>query len=191
LIRCIVASALCLFGCATASKLNSAAPQPPPSLSVVIPSLANIPDLRPRDDLPREVREVLDARMQRHGEQMTDLMVYVVLLQYEVVRVLAAELAKEPRLGRPARGESGTVSALLPEKFFQQQDALLEASRALSRAATEHDEQGLLSSFSSVTRTCVSCHATYLTADFHVLDHDEPEESVPCDVGDACDEADD
>lgn len=155
--------------------------------TIVLPEL---PQLRPHDELPEEVREVLGARMGRHGEQMSSLLIYVVMLEHDLVEMFAEQLAREPRLGRPAPHEKGTINAMLPAEFFVHQDALLESSRALSRAARERDDIQLVTSFGAVTRACVGCHTAYLAADFKPIEHEEPGEPLPCEPGDYCDDHD-
>ena len=57
---------------------------------------------------------------------------------------------------------------MLPPKFFVEQDDLSAIARQLAVAALEGgDDKALADRFSALTRTCVSCHSTYL--------HDRPE----------------
>jgi len=58
--------------------------------------------------LPSEAREMLSARMDRHGEVMMMLLVSVMTLQHSDTELLAEQVAAEPRLGRPATGETVT-----------------------------------------------------------------------------------
>lgn len=163
---------VCLAGaaaCATVSKRE------PPAVAPAMPE---------REDLPEEVREVLTARMLRHGDQMGALSIAVVLLDYEVVRVLASRMIEEPVLGRPIPGDDKSLNALLPKSFFVHQDALSSATRALAEAARGTDDAKLASAYNEVARSCVNCHSAYL--------HDElmTELGLPCELDNQCDEED-
>jgi hypothetical protein len=115
-----------------------------------------------REELPVEVYEVLSARMDRHGDQMSALMLAVVLLDYEVVGLLAARMIEEPGLGRPAPGDKHSLNAQLPPSFFVHQDTLHEAARGLADAAKQRDDARLVAAFDTVARSCVGCHSAYL-----------------------------
>lgn len=165
-----------LVGCAAQQK-----PAPAPAAAAeVAPALAK------REDLPVEAREALATRMLRHGDQMGALSLAVVLLDYEVVRLLAARMVDEPVLGRPAPGDDKSINALLPKSFFVHQDALGSATRALAQAASGTDDAKLVAAYNDVAQSCVGCHSAYL--------HDElvlgPELGTPCELGGSCDEGD-
>jgi len=151
--------------------------------------VASLPDLRPHQELPEEVRDALDARMYRHGTQMTNLTLYVLLLQYGLVEELAKQLADEPTLGRPAKGEAGTLNAMLPDAFFAHQEDLRQSARRLQSAAKDRDQQGLATSFGEVARSCIGCHGAYLQADFD-LREDRDLDDVPCGPDDECEDDD-
>ena len=136
-----------------------------------------------REALPEAAREMLHARMVRHGDQLVDLMTSVLLLDYTTTADFADGIAREPKLGRPAPGEAGTLNALLPAAFFAHQDALAEHARALRDAARARDDVRLADAFAAVTKTCVGCHAAYLDEDFGFPLHDEPEERDDCGAG--------
>lgn len=112
--------------------------------------------------LPPQAREVLRSRMERHGAEMTVLMATVVLLDYEAAEALALDIAREPRLGRPMPSETDTLNALLPPRFFDLQDQLLQRAEATAAAARLRDDAGLARAFSALGETCVSCHSAYL-----------------------------
>ncbi len=166
---------------------HRAAPAQAPTQTAGDERAGSKPDLPTREELPLEAREMLTARMLRHGEQMTVLMASVVLLDYDATEALAEDLAQEPRLGRPAPGEKETLNALLPPAFFAHQDELVTRSRALGAAAKAHDDGQLVEAFAAVAKTCVGCHAVYLHEALDIPEHEEPGDSPPCDPGDACD----
>jgi cytochrome c556 len=163
-----------LTACATTPKA------PPASASSVSPALPE------REDLPPEAREALTARMLRHGDQMGALSLAVVLLDYEVVRLLAARMIDEPVLGRPLAGDDKSLNARLPKSFFVHQDQLSGATRALLAAANQTDDARLVAAFARVADGCVSCHSAYL--------HDELvlglDEGVPCELDGSCEQDD-
>lgn len=141
------------------------------------------PSLPPRQELPFEAREMLESRMLRHGQEMTALMVGVLLLDYDLSYTYAASFADEPKLGRPAVGEKGTLSALLPAEFFVHQDTLGIAARQLAAASLAKDDARMVDAFAAVAKSCVGCHSAYLHDDLNILEHDEPGDGLP-----ACDE---
>jgi hypothetical protein len=123
------------------------------------------PELRQPTWLPPEAREMLTRRMLRHAQDMSYLVNGVVLLEHDVVLELSERMAAEPRLGRPAPGEQGTLGALLPSRFFDLEDELRERARALGEAARAKDDTGLVHAYGQLVGTCVSCHALYLQDD--------------------------
>jgi len=145
-------------------------------------------DLPSRDELPPEAKSMLSARMMRHGEHMTALMFHVLLLDYDVAGLLASDLAREPKLGRPAPNEKDTLNALLPAKFFVHQDELAVSATALAEAAAARDDRKLVEAFGAVAKSCVGCHSVYLHAALEPLRHLEPGEPLPCAYSDTCEE---
>jgi hypothetical protein len=105
---------------------------------------------------------MLSRKMERHGDQLTMLMVSVVLLSYDAAELFAEEMAREPKLSRPGPDDAGTLNALLPKEFFTHQDTLIERANALGRAARARDDQALVQAFGALAQTCVACHAAYL-----------------------------
>jgi hypothetical protein len=115
--------------------------------------------------IPSEAREMLAARMRRHGEEMMFLVVSVLILSYDSAESMALEIAAEPRIGRPGVGERGTINALLPSHFFEYQDELRERADALSDAAHEKDHERMVRAYGKLAETCVGCHAAYMEAE--------------------------
>jgi hypothetical protein len=143
------------------------------------------PKLHPPDWLPVQAREMLAARMQRHGEEMMYLTAMVLTVNYEGAAHLAQHIAEEPRIPRPSSGEQGTISQLLPERFFQLQDELNQRAVTMASAAREQQEGKMIEAYSRLTETCVSCHVLYMRdderedafdADTEELDHEPPQE---------------
>jgi len=115
--------------------------------------------------LPSEAREMLSARMDRHGEVMMMLLVSVMTLQHSDTELLAEQVAAEPRLGRPGPGEKGTISALLPPRFFTLQDQLVDRAHAVADAARANDNTRIVRAYGQLAESCVSCHSVYLQPD--------------------------
>src|SRR5687768_354548 len=90
-----------------------------------------------------QARELLAARMERHGDTMMWLMATVVLLKHEPVHELAQEIALEPKISRPAAGDQDTVNAALPPRFFELQDELQKRAAALAQAAAARDDAAM------------------------------------------------
>jgi hypothetical protein len=123
------------------------------------------PKLHAPDWLPVQAREMLASRMQRHGEEMMYLTAMVLTVNYEGAAHLAQHIAEEPRIPRPTSGEQGTISQLLPERFFQLQDELNERAKSMAAAAREQEEGKMIAAYSRLTETCVSCHVLYMRDD--------------------------
>jgi len=121
--------------------------------------------LVPDKPFPPVARKLLDARMLRHGEDMEILLWACLSLDYEAIRITAARLAKEPRLSRPSDGPLNPLTAILPDKFFDHQDAFYEHAGALFRAARAKDDEAIAASYGQLATTCVGCHALYLRID--------------------------
>jgi len=131
---------------------------------------------------------MLTARMMRHGDEMTALTSAVLMLEYDLTNTLASELSGEPKLGRPAPGETGTLNALLPAEFFAQQDALTESAKGLALAAQRRDDAAIVASFGDVTKSCVGCHSAYLNAAVDAPGSAAVDNTAPCDPEQACGE---
>ena len=172
-VACMIPSLLWL---ACAAPQPAAAPETEPTPSTAAPvtaaaaapagplaSLESRPSLREPEWLPHEAREMLGARMDRHGEEMMLLLVSVMTLHHEDTELLAEQVAAEPRLGRPAPGEKGTINALLPARFFELQDQLTERAHAIAAAARAKDNGRIVRAYGQLAETCVSCHSVYLT----------------------------
>jgi hypothetical protein len=119
------------------------------------------PELAPPPRIPPAARAVIASKMRRHADQLTALLMNVVVLNRDGVARAAGEIFDEPALARPVAGDE--LNGLLPERFFELQDALRAQARALVAAAARGDGSGLPDAFAALTKTCVSCHAVYLS----------------------------
>ncbi|MBZ4416266.1 cytochrome c [Myxococcus sp. RHSTA-1-4] len=115
------------------------------------------------DYLPAEARAALRKKMARHGQAMTDLMLGVTLLQYDVASAAAGRIVNEPRLSRPVPDGADELNTLLPERFFTYQDEARSRAQAVQTAAQKRDDAALAESFGRLTETCVGCHSAYLS----------------------------
>ena len=130
----------------------AAAPKPPVPAQT-LPAPAHV---------SAQTRQELKARMGQHGTSMQNLVRAVVLLDRPTIRVLATRIADEEIIARTASTREGP-RPLLPPKFFTEQDDLGAIARQLAAAAVDGgDDKTLADRFSALTRTCVSCHSTYL-----------------------------
>lgn len=93
------------------------------------------------------------------------LMASVVLLSHDGAELLANQIAAEPKLARPARGELDTLNALLPIQFFELQDEVRERAAVVVAAAKARDNDRLVKAYGQLAETCVSCHSVYLNDD--------------------------
>ena len=76
------------------------------------------------DYLPPLARQLLRKRMERHGRDLSRLVLAVTVLQRDVVKSIAGDIATEPRISRPLAEGRDDLNAALPERFFVLQDAL-------------------------------------------------------------------
>ncbi|MEY4543968.1 MAG: hypothetical protein RL685_163 [Pseudomonadota bacterium] len=166
--------ASCALACGAAGTQAQPAAAPEGSITSATPPRESLaatspdeeqPTLPAPDWLPTEAREVLSSRMQRHGEEMMLLLVSVMTLQHPDTEILAEHIAAEPRLGRPAKGETGTISAMLPPRFFELQDELQVRARAMAEMARTSDPSRIVRAYGQLAETCVSCHSVYLDAE--------------------------
>lgn len=119
--------------------------------------------LREPDYLPPLARQVLRNRMQRHGNDMMELVMAVTLLQRDRAKALANDIANEPRLTRPIAGGEGDLNAALPNELFVLQDELRSRAKAVADATNKPSDAALATALGRVTETCVACHSAYLT----------------------------
>jgi hypothetical protein len=84
----------------------------------------------------------------------------VAVLDYDGVARSAGEIFDEPTLARPVTGDE--LNGLLPERFFELQDALRSQARKVVDAAARRDSAQLASGFGELTKTCITCHDVYL-----------------------------
>ncbi len=75
---------------------------------------------------------------------------------------LAGAIASEPRITRPGVGSGDELNAELPERFFVLQDELRSKAKTLADAALDAPGDALVQKYSDLTRTCVSCHQSFL-----------------------------
>jgi hypothetical protein len=119
------------------------------------------PEMAAPGRIPPAARAVISSKMRRHAEQLPALLMAVVVLDYDGVARAAGEMFDEPVLARPLTGDE--LNGLLPERFFQLQDELRVRVRQVVVAAAQRDGNRLSASFGELTRTCVACHAVYLS----------------------------
>lgn len=158
------------IACLTAGLLSACAarqaPDPGPGQALTSSAAPSAQpgtrELPVREGLPPAVREALNARMARHGEQFTFLLANVVMLDYESAAELADELVNEPPLGRPLPEDRESLNAMLPAAFFDYQDQLRARATVLGQAARAKDRAQLVATFGNLAETCVGCHAAYL-----------------------------
>jgi hypothetical protein len=156
---------LCAALGACAANAPAAQPAATPSQTAAAPK-RQLPE---RTELPLVIREALSRSMERHGEELSYLLVSVVLLDYASAEKLAQLIADEPKLGRPHPDETGTLNAMLPVAFFEHQDQLTARARDLALAAREKNDAKLVKAFGALAETCVGCHSTYLHDELEAL----------------------
>ena len=118
------------------------------------------PELAAPERLSPVLRGVVHSKMTRHGEELTELVSRVVLLDYDGIARIAGAIYDEPTLARPVAGDE--LNGALPERYFVYQDALRAEAKSLVEIAARRDRARLADSFAAVTRTCLQCHDLYL-----------------------------
>jgi cytochrome c556 len=113
-----------------------------------------------RERLPALARSTLKKEMSRHGKDAEALLAAVLDLDHERAAAIADRIATEPRIARVSGAD--TANALFPPEFFDYQDELRAASQQLAVTARSGDDVELANAFSRLTKTCVSCHSTFL-----------------------------
>lgn len=116
-----------------------------------------------KDPLSPTARAVIATKMDRHAQDMTDLMWAVVFLEHDAAAEIADEIASEPRMARPTGDQDGDLAnARIPEDFFRLQDELRTQANALAAGARKGDDAAIAEAYGRLSQTCVSCHAKYL-----------------------------
>ena len=159
---CALTALLSLNVACAANRGSTPEGKPEPRATTRDPATNERPRLQDPQWLPESARQMLATRMERHGDDITWMTASVVLLSYEGTAEMAERIAAEPRLSRPEPGETDTVNALLPPRFFELQDQLRDRAREVVKVARAHDERGMVKAFGAMTETCVACHSTYL-----------------------------
>jgi len=118
--------------------------------------------LRAPEGLSEAARQALRRRMQRHGQDMIELMTAVTLLDHQAAKAAADRIGAAPALTRPKAGGVGDPGIALPERFFLLQDEARTHAHALGEAARRRDDAALASHLGALTSACVSCHAIWL-----------------------------
>jgi len=114
------------------------------------------------DPLPPLVRKALRDKMARHGDDTTTLLHTTLRLDYPNTDKVITAMLEEGSLARPVPGDPSLVNASVPERFFDMQDEMHVAARALRDAARKNDEEGAATAFGALATSCVRCHAVYL-----------------------------
>lgn len=119
------------------------------------------PELVMAARLPPVARAALHERMQRHGAQLGELMLSVVLLDRNAVARIGGEVYDEPTLARPLPGD--VLEGQIPELFFQSQEALRQQARHLVTVTASGASAGVLSgALATLSMTCITCHDAFL-----------------------------
>lgn len=123
-------------------------------------TIAPGPEMATPERLSPALRAVVKSKMKRHGEQLTELVSRVVVLDYDGIARAAGAIFDEPTLARPLVGDELNVA--LPERFFQHQEALRVEAKRLVETAARRDGPRLAESFGALMTTCLHCHDLYL-----------------------------
>ena len=127
---------------------------------VLRPSPTGRDVLEEPEHIPPAAREILRRRMERHGAEMRELVMRVILIDDDAAARIAGEIYDEPTLARPLGRDE--LNGMLPDRFFVLQDDLKARSRSLVAALARHDRRVIADDFAALTRGCLACHDAYL-----------------------------
>jgi hypothetical protein len=127
---------------------------------VLRPSRTLDPELPPPVHIPADVRAALRGKMQRHGADMRELIMHLVVLDNDGAARIAGRVYDESTLVRSPDTER--LEKFLPRRFFALEEQLKVAARRIVEAAARGDSAGQAEHFGTLTKTCVLCHESYL-----------------------------
>lgn len=152
-------AALVAVASSAAIAEDSRAPEAP---ARTVPSSRPPPHLEAPEGLPLAARDALAARMANHASDLEWLLAAALTLNHDLAAQAATEIANTPRFGRPLPGDTQSLNAMLPKRFFELQDQLAQRARAVAAAARSRNDQLLARAMGHMTETCVECHSVYL-----------------------------
>jgi cytochrome c556 len=131
------------------------------AISALAPRVAS--KLPTPEHVSADTRAELKSRMAVHGTTMSSLVQAVVLLDRPAIKILATRIADAEVIARNDAAGAAKKPIVLPDEFFVQQTKLADAARQLAAtAASAGEDAALAEQFSTLTRTCISCHSAYL-----------------------------
>lgn len=104
-----------------------------------------------------EAKSFIKGKMKAHNKDMRDLVLTVATLKFDEAKKYAQGIANAPRLDA-----SSGPSLDLPPAFFTLQDALRKQAGELITACDAKNADALVSSFTQMISTCMSCHNAFL-----------------------------
>lgn len=124
------------------------------------PSRTIEPELPAPSHIPADVRAALQSKMQRHGADMRELIMHLVVLDNDGAARIAGRVYDESNLSGP----SGTdrLGQILPPQFFALQARLKAEAKSIVEGAARGDANTQAEHFGSLMKTCIACHQTYL-----------------------------
>lgn len=133
----------------------------PPQRAQLAQAIATPPGRDSPEALSPMAMSTLKAGMASHARDMDRLVSAIMILDYPDITARAKGIADDVNLSRPLSNDASELNASLPEKFFERQDDLKTAARALSGAASALDPYRVAGAYGKVSEACVRCHADY------------------------------
>ncbi len=161
---------LLVFSVACSKNHGGDAPAAP-----VVENAEERPQLQRDEPLPELARDLLRMHMIEHGDSMESLLWSALMLDHETTQTVTEHLLGQPRMSRPSAAAGETLNDWLPPRFFDLQDQMYDAAKALQQAARAKDDQGTARAYAKLAETCVTCHSLYLSI---------PSDSVKAERGD-------
>jgi cytochrome c556 len=100
--------------------------------------------------------------MANHASELTTLLDAILVLDHQAVEDRANKIAAAPTLSRPGAGETNTLNATVPSKFYDLQERMVAQAKLLGEAAHQKDDGKMGKAFGQMAETCVACHSAYL-----------------------------
>ncbi len=117
--------------------------------------------LIPIGDISEESRAYLTIRMRNHGNQATDLLNAVVLLDYKITKRISRKLAKPESISSVDQPHEEKLHQEFPETFFDLEASLRTQALRLYAEATLGKPDMVLREYSALMGRCVECHSLF------------------------------
>lgn len=117
--------------------------------------------LEPIGDISEDSRSYLTKRMRNHGNQATDLLNAVILMDMVTTKRIARQIAKPESVSAMNLPREKALHLEFPETFFDMEEAMRKQALRLYAEATLATPDTVLREYSGLLLTCVGCHSLF------------------------------